>query len=106
MDSPDISPNASPASNALIGEEVRFGFDNTYARLPEHFFARLDPTPVAAPRLVKLNVELAQELGLDADALASDSGVEILAGTRGAEGAKPIALAYAGHQFGHFVPQL
>src|ERR1035438_4241278 len=106
MDSPDISPNASPASNALIGEEVRFGFENTYARLPEHFYARLDPAPVAAPRLVKLNLDLAQELGLDADALKSEHGVEVLAGTRLAEGAEPVALAYAGHQFGHFVPQL
>ena len=106
MDSPDISPNASPASNALIGEEVRFGFDNTYARLPEHFYARLDPTPVAAPRLVKVNVELARELGLDADALKSERGVAVLAGNRVAEGAEPVAQAYAGHQFGHFVPQL
>jgi len=74
--------------------------------LPEHFFARLNPTPVAAPRLVKVNVRLARELGLDADALASEQGVEILAGNRVAEGAEPVALAYAGHQFGYFVPQL
>ncbi len=87
-------------------DTVRFGFENTYARLPEHFYARLDPTPVAAPRLVKLNVELARDLGLDPDALASPRGVEILAGNRVAEGAEPLALAYAGHQFGHFVPQL
>ena len=45
-------------------------------------------------------------LGLDADALTSEHGVEILAGNRVAEGAEPLALAYAGHQFGHFVPQL
>ena len=106
MDSPDISPIASPASTALIGEEVRFGFDNTYARLPEHFYARLDPTPVAAPRLVKVNVELARELGLDSEALKSEHGVAVLTGTRVAEGAEPVAQAYAGHQFGHFVPQL
>jgi uncharacterized protein YdiU (UPF0061 family) len=106
MDSPDISPNASPVSTALIGQEVRFGFDNTYARLPEHFYARLDPTPVAAPRLVKVNVELARELGLDADALKSERGVAVLSGNRVAEGAEPVAQAYAGHQFGHFVPQL
>ena len=91
-----------PASDPS-GEEIRFGFDNTYARLPEHFCVRLNPTPVAAPRLVKVNVELARELGLDADALANEQGVEILAGNRVAEGAEPVALAYAGHQFGHFV---
>jgi uncharacterized protein YdiU (UPF0061 family) len=55
---------------------------------------------------VKVNVELARELGLDADALANEQGVEILAGNRVAEGAEPVALAYAGHQFGHFVAQL
>src|SRR6201996_9609916 len=81
-------------------------FENTYARLPEHFYARLNPTPVAAPRLVKLNVELARELGLNPEALASPRGVEILAGNRVAEGAEPLALAYAGHQFGYFVGQL
>ena len=46
-------------------------FDNSYARLPERFYARLAPTPVAAPRLVKLNQALAQQLGLDPGALAS-----------------------------------
>jgi uncharacterized protein YdiU (UPF0061 family) len=51
-------------------------------------------------------VELALELGLDADALMSEYGAGVLAGSRVAEGAEPIALAYAGHQFGYFVPQL
>ena len=51
-------------------------------------------------------MELARELGLDADALTSEQGVAVLAGNRVADGAEPIALAYAGHQFGYFVPQL
>ena len=85
---------------------VRFPFNNTYARLPERFYARLDPTPVAAPRLVRVNAELAECLGLDPNELVSPEGVEVLAGSRVPEGAEPIALAYAGHQFGHFVPQL
>jgi len=85
---------------------VHFLFDNTYARLPQHFYSRLDPTPVALPHLIKLNVELARKLGLDPIALAGAEGVEILAGNRVAEGSEPLAQAYAGHQFGHFVPQL
>jgi serine/tyrosine/threonine adenylyltransferase len=85
---------------------IHFNFANTYARLPERFYARLAPTPVAAPRLVKLNRELARNLGLDPDELASPQGMEILAGNRVAEGSEPLAEAYAGHQFGHFVPQL
>jgi uncharacterized protein YdiU (UPF0061 family) len=85
---------------------LRFPFDNSYARLPACLFARLDPTPVAAPRLVRLNAALAASLALDPEELASPEGVEVLAGNRVPEGASPIALAYAGHQFGHFVPQL
>jgi uncharacterized protein YdiU (UPF0061 family) len=106
MDSTDHPTSTTQTTSATCGEEIRFGFDNTYIRLPEHFYTRLDPTPVAAPRLVKMNKKLAQELGLDADALKNEQGVQILAGNRVAEGAEPIALAYAGHQFGHFVPQL
>jgi serine/tyrosine/threonine adenylyltransferase len=85
---------------------VHFPFENTYAALPDGFFARVAPTPVAAPRLIKLNRPLAVHLGLDPDRLASPEGVEILAGKRVPDGADPIAMAYAGHQFGHFVPQL
>lgn len=81
-------------------------FDNSYARLPERFYAKLPPTPVSAPRLLKLNLALAHELGLDPDVLASPDGVAMLAGNRVAEGSEPIAMAYAGHQFGNFVPQL
>jgi uncharacterized protein YdiU (UPF0061 family) len=85
---------------------ISIPFDDTYARLPARFYARVAPTPVAAPRLLRLNEALARELGLDPVALASPDGVEVLAGNRVPEGAEPIALAYAGHQFGHFVPQL
>ncbi|MGE0225967.1 MAG: YdiU family protein [Acetobacteraceae bacterium] len=85
---------------------VSIAFDNSYARLPERFYAALPPAPVAAPRLLKLNTALARSLNLDPDALASPEGVAILAGNRVPEGAASIALAYAGHQFGNFVPQL
>jgi uncharacterized protein YdiU (UPF0061 family) len=77
-----------------------------YSTLPEHFFARLDPTPVAAPRLIRFNHALAAELGLGTDGLDDAALAEIFAGNRLPPGAQPIAMAYAGHQFGHFVPQL
>lgn len=83
-----------------------FPFDNSYARLPERFYVRMAPTPVTGPALVRVNRELADLLGLDADALASPEGVQILAGNRLPEGAEPLAQAYAGHQFGGWVPQL
>src|SRR5882672_4811385 len=94
------------ASASRAGGALSLPFDNSYARLPERFYARLAPRPVAQPRLIKLNTALAAELGLDAEALASPEGVAILAGNRIAGGSEPIALAYAGHQFGNFVPQL
>ena len=87
-------------------QPLRLPFDNSYARLPQHFYARVAPTPVAAPSLVKLNVELALALGLDPEALMSPQGIEVLSGNHVTVGAEPVALAYAGHQFGHFVPQL
>jgi uncharacterized protein YdiU (UPF0061 family) len=85
---------------------LRIPFDNSYARLPERFFARLDPAPVAAPGLLRVNHALARDLGIDPAGLESPEGVEALAGNRVPEGAEPIALAYAGHQFGGFTPQL
>jgi uncharacterized protein YdiU (UPF0061 family) len=83
-----------------------FAFDNSYQRLPDRYYARIDPTPVSAPRLIKLNHPVARLLGLDADALATPAGVACLAGNRVPAGAAPIAMAYAGHQFGGFSPQL
>jgi protein adenylyltransferase len=78
---------------------------SSYASLPERFFARVAPTAVAEPRLVKLNHALADELdlvtGLDAGGSAG-----MFSGNALPAGAVPIAMVYAGHQFGHFVPQL
>jgi uncharacterized protein YdiU (UPF0061 family) len=84
----------------------RFAFDNSYARLPERFFARLDPAVAPAPQMLALNAPLAETLGLDPVALAGPEGVAILSGAVVPDGASPLAMAYAGHQFGNFVPQL
>ena len=77
-----------------------------YARLPAGLWEPVDPVPVAAPRLLALNEALAVSLGLDPGALRAEAGVATLAGNRVPEGATPLAMAYAGHQFGHFVPRL
>ncbi len=79
-----------------------WSFANSYAQLPQPFYSALPPTPVSAPTLVILNDSLAQELGLNPQALRSDTGVAELAGNRLPPGAAPLAQAYAGHQFGHF----
>ena len=85
---------------------MQIPFDNTYARLPERFYARQEPARVPAPMLIRLNRELAAQLTIDADWLHSADGVATLAGNEIPEGAEPIAQAYAGHQFGGFAPQL
>jgi serine/tyrosine/threonine adenylyltransferase len=85
---------------------IQFPFDNTYASLPERFFARVAPTPVAAPRLRAFNRPLAVRLGLDPDRLIGAEGAGLFAGNLVVPGSEPIATAYAGHQFGTFVPQL
>ena len=81
-------------------------FDNTYAQLPDLFYVRQSPKPVAAPGLIKINEALAKLLGIDLDFLNSDEGLAMLCGNQMPKGASPLAMAYAGHQFGHFVPQL
>ncbi|HLK37234.1 MAG TPA: YdiU family protein [Polyangiaceae bacterium] len=83
-----------------------FAFDDTYGRLPGRFYARVAPTRVREPRVVKINRPLATLLGLDPDQLASSAGASSLSGNELPAGAASIAFAYAGHQFGHFVHQL
>jgi uncharacterized protein YdiU (UPF0061 family) len=85
---------------------MAIAFDNTYAKLPDRFFARVRPTPVKNPSILAINAELAHGLSIGQDELSSPEGLAMLAGNRIAEGSEPIALAYAGHQFGGFVPQL
>jgi uncharacterized protein YdiU (UPF0061 family) len=83
-----------------------FAFDNTYARDLEGFYVPWPAAQVARPALVQLNDALAEELGLDAEACASEAGTQIFAGNALPAGAVPLAQAYAGHQFGGFSPQL
>ena len=77
-------------------------FDNSYARLPETFYVRLNPVPVRAPKLVVFNKPLARSLGLNPEALQGEEGAAVFAGNKIPEGAEPLAQAYAGHQFGYF----
>ena len=80
--------------------QAGWNLDHSYTRLTQLFFARQNPIPVRAPKLVQFNFDLARSLGLDATALAND-GVDFFAGNRLPPGADSIAQAYAGHQFGH-----
>ncbi|MAV88590.1 MAG: hypothetical protein CMM67_10120 [Rhodospirillaceae bacterium] len=81
-------------------------FDNTYSNLPEHFFERTRPVPVTKPTLICCNNDLFETLNLKLNLNDSEKVAEIFSGNIVLDGSDPIALAYAGHQFGHFVPQL
>ncbi|MTI00156.1 YdiU family protein [Roseibium sp. RKSG952] len=89
-----------------VAGRLKIAFDNSYARLPEGFFELRAPTPVEDPSLIKVNHALAEVLGLNPDDLETAQGVSLLAGNHVPESAAPLAMAYAGHQFGNFVPQL
>jgi len=81
-------------------------FNNTYVNLGNDFYVRTIPSPVSNPALIVFNQALGDALGLSDTCLNSPEGAAILAGNRAPEGAEPLAMAYAGHQFGNFVPQL
>ncbi|OFZ95681.1 MAG: hypothetical protein A2Z44_08960 [Betaproteobacteria bacterium RBG_19FT_COMBO_58_11] len=81
-------------------------FDNSYARLPDLFHAKLKPTPLSNPHLVSFNPDAAALLDLDPAEAGRSEFAEYFSGQRMLPGAEPLAMLYAGHQFGHFVPQL
>lgn len=80
--------------------------ENTYAQLPPRFYSRVAPTPVAAPRLIKWNEALAEQLQINLDPRDGTGLAQIFSGNQCLPGCKPLAMVYAGQQFGHFVPQL
>jgi uncharacterized protein YdiU (UPF0061 family) len=84
---------------------MRLGLQNTYSALPPQFYARVAPAPVRDPRLVVFNSRLAEELDLD-PAVLEREGAGWFSGNQTPDDADPIAQAYAGHQFGGFVPAL
>ncbi|MFN4098889.1 MAG: protein adenylyltransferase SelO [Pararhodobacter sp.] len=85
---------------------MKIPFDNTYARDLEGMYLPWQGDAAPEPSLIWLNEELAQALGLDAAALRGPAGLAMLTGAAMPEGATPLAMAYAGHQFGGFSPQL
>jgi uncharacterized protein YdiU (UPF0061 family) len=79
---------------------------SSYASLPERFYARVGPAAVAAPRIIKINRALADELNFEPSRLDEPASAALFSGNTLPPASVPIATAYAGHQFGHFVPQL
>ena len=84
----------------------QLNFENSYARLPDSFHSRLNPTPLPDPYLVSFNANAAQLVDLDSAEISRADFAEHFAGNRLLAGSDPLSMLYAGHQFGHFVPQL
>ena len=80
-------------------------FDNSYQNLPQDFFERINPVPVKDPQLIIFNNDLGRFLGID-QKINKKELANIFSGNEILKGSSPIALAYAGHQFGNFVNQL
>lgn len=80
--------------------------DNSYARLPGEFYAEVEPNSVASPSLLAWNQKLATEIALDSLGDDTDLLAQIFSGSVELPGGRPIAMAYSGHQFGYFSPQL
>jgi serine/tyrosine/threonine adenylyltransferase len=91
-----------PPSNVASPAAAGWRLEHTYAQLPGMLHASVAPTPVRAPSLFLLNRRLAESLGLRAEALTGEGGAELFTGNRLPPGARPLAQAYAGHQYGHF----
>lgn len=81
-------------------------FDNTYARLPDAFYRRVEPMPLPAPYLVSFNTAAAELIGLDPQEYAHAEFAEYFSGNKLLHGSEPLSAVYAGHQFGTYVPQL
>ncbi len=89
-----------------MNPEPSLPFDNSYVRLPERFYTRQLPDPVSSPGLIRVNHALADHLGFKPNWLESKTGVEFITGNYIPDGADPVAMVYAGHQFGGWNPQL
>ena len=107
-----FSPTVGQAAKAKISKmnrstiAITLDLEHSYAEQLPDFFAEVWPTPVRDPELLQFNQSLACELGLDRKELSAEVTPQIFSGNKLPRDARPIAQAYAGHQFGNFVPQL
>ena len=83
-----------------------FAFDNSFHDSMEGFYAPAEAAKPSAPKLLIFNRDLAERLGIDVAGASDEQLARIFSGEEMPGGANPLALAYAGHQFGHFSPQL
>src|SRR4051812_10697499 len=95
-----VSPmRQPPIGNPPPSDNVGWHLEHSYAQLPEIFHERWAPVPVPKPRMVVFNRPLAESLGLDAEVLAREESAAVFTGNQLPDGARPLAQAYAGHQY-------
>ncbi len=90
----------------LYSRVIMIKFNNTYQTLPTDFYQSSEASFFKEPKLIIFNYELANQLSLNLDEIKDEELASIFSGQRSLEGSSNISLTYAGHQFGHFVPQL
>ena len=84
---------------------MKLSLEHSWAQLPPLMHTAVAPLPVAAPHCIVFNNALATQLGLDARAVEAHAA-QLFSGNALPDDAQPLAMAYAGHQFGGFSPQL
>jgi hypothetical protein len=92
--------------NFAMKKLEQLDFDNSFARLPDTFYSRLNPSSLPDPYLISFNEHAARLIDLDAAESLRADFAECFIGNRLLPGSEPLAMLYAGHQFGHYVPQL
>ena len=85
---------------------IKINFDNSFSNLPNKFYSKIFPEKTKKPNLIILNKNLCDELNINYKDLSSTEGVNFLSGNLVLKNSDPLAMVYAGHQFGNWVPQL
>lgn len=80
--------------------------DDVFARLGMHFAVRVQPRPLPSPKLVAASPQAASLLDWPAEVLQQPEFLALMAGQSTFAGVEPLAMVYAGHQFGGYTPQL
>ena len=102
-----ISPVTAPTIPAMKYDLHSLPLSNSFAEMGETFFSRVPPTPFEQPaRLIHFNADAADLLDLDHKVQHGADFANVFTGKQRLKGDAPLAMLYAGHQFGHFVPQL
>lgn len=100
------TPMNAPSQSMPFTDLNKLKLDNSYARLPEYFYHRVQPTPLEHPFLISVNSDVAKQLGINPNSLEPEALATLFSGQQTLPGSEPLAMKYTGHQFGVYNPQL